>query len=209
MISIKSGWDEYGISFARPSTNINICGLSGETNTSAGIAIGSEMSGGISEIQVHGLRLQNTKTAVRLKTSPGRGGYVRNIYISNVVMNNVKIAIRFSSYYGEHPDEEYDPDALPVIDRITFENFFGTNAVLAGHLEGIKEDTYVNICLLNLTLIAATDSPWRCSCIQGYWSSVSPRPCELLSQGIPESSCYLPSNKNPVPRLKHLVDDVM
>ncbi|KAG5231604.1 polygalacturonase [Salix suchowensis] len=95
IIAIKSGWDEYGTSYGRPSKNITIHRLVGQT-TSAGIAIGSEMSGGVSEVYAENLTFYNSTTGIRIKTSPGRGGYVRNIYISNMSLTDVKTAIRFT-----------------------------------------------------------------------------------------------------------------
>ncbi|KAF2324995.1 hypothetical protein GH714_022133 [Hevea brasiliensis] len=122
LIAIKSGWDEYGISYGRPCRNITIHRLVGQTRTSAGIAIGSEMSGGVSEVRAENIQFYNSSTGIRIKTSPGRGGYVRNIYMSNITLTDVKVAIRFTGHYGEHPDEHYDPEALPIIERITIED---------------------------------------------------------------------------------------
>ncbi|OVA16627.1 Glycoside hydrolase [Macleaya cordata] len=193
LISIKSGWDEYGISYARPSSNIVIHRLTGETGLGSGISIGSEMSGGVSEVHAESLRFFNSNNGIRIKTAPGRGGYVRNIYISDLTMTDVKIAIRFTGQYGEHPDEFYDPKALPVIDKISIKDVTGENIRLAGLLEGIEGDNFLNICLSNITLSVTKDPPWNCSYIQGYSNLVSPKICELLSEGIyPEhsSDCY-------------------
>lgn len=192
LIAIKSGWDEYGIAYARPSTNIIIRRVIGETQ-SAGIAIGSEMSGGVSEVRAENLRFFNSSTGIKIKTSPGRGGYVRDIYISNVTLANVDIAIRFVGHYGEHPDESYDPKALPTIERITVENVVGDNIKYAGLLEGIEGDKFLNICLSNITLNVTSESPWNCSYIQGYSDLVYPETCESLEE-IFSPDCYHLSN---------------
>ena len=192
IIAIKSGWDEYGTSYARPSKNITIRRLVGQT-TSAGIAIGSEMSGGVSEVHAENLRFYNSTTGIRIKTAPGRGGYVRNIYISNMSLTDVKTAISFTGRYGEHPDEYYDPTALPLIERITIEDVAGHNVKYAGLLEGIEGDTFLDICLLNINLSVTSKSPWNCSYIQGYSDTVSPEICEPLRERIfPDhySDCY-------------------
>ncbi|KAJ6675078.1 hypothetical protein OIU85_011271 [Salix viminalis] len=154
IIAIKSGWDEYGTSYGRPSKNITIHRLVGQT-TSAGIAIGSEMSGG----------------SVR--------------------------AITFTGRYGEHPDESYDPKALPLIERITIDDVTGQNIKYAGLLEGIEGDTFLDICLSNINLSVTSKSPWNCSYIQGYSEAVSPEICEPLRERIiPDhySGCYYPSH---------------
>lgn len=199
LVAIKSGWDEYGISYGRPSTNIFIHRLTGATGSGSGIAIGSEMSGGVSEVHAENIQIFNSGTGIGLKTSPGRGGYVRNIYISNLKLVDVDTAIRFNSQFGEHPDEFYDPAALPLIERITIKEVVGENIKLAGLLEGLKGDTFVNICLSNITLnITTSESPWNCSYIQGFSHSVSPKICEPLKERIyPEHQldCYHLSNR--------------
>lgn len=199
LVAIKSGWDEYGISYGRPSTNIIIRRLMGESGRAAGIAIGSEMSGGVSEVRVENIQIFNSRTGIRIKTSPGRGGYVRNIYVSDMKMVNVGTAIRFTSLYGEHPDEFYDPTSLPLIERITIKDVVGEDIKIAGVLEGIEGDTFLNICLSNITLnvITSNKSPWNCSYIQGFSDLVSPEICEPLEGRIyPEhySDCYNLSN---------------
>ncbi|XP_077218586.1 putative polygalacturonase [Tasmannia lanceolata] len=212
LIAIKSGWDEYGISYARPSSNIIIRRLTGETRTSAGVALGSEMSGGISEVHVEGLQLVNSKSAIRIKTAPGRGGYIRNIYISDVIMSNVKIAIRFTGQYGDHPDDDYDPNALPMIDRITMKDIIGKNISTAGFLEGIEGDNFLNICLSNITFNVTSDTPWNCSYVQGYSNLVSPEPCESLSERIPKDSSVCYSSNHLQPKSSegsHLVSDMI
>ncbi|KAJ7973152.1 Pectin lyase-like superfamily protein [Quillaja saponaria] len=193
LISIKSGWDEYGIAYARPSTNIIIHRLIGESKQSAGISIGSEMSGGVSEVHAENLQLFNSHTGIRIKTSPGRGGYVRNVYVSNITLANVAVAIRFTGLYGEHPDVFYDPNALPIVEKITFKDVTGNKIKHVGLLEGIKGDNFVNICLSNIALNVSSQFPWNCSYVQGYSDLVSPETCEDLKEKIyPEhsSDCY-------------------
>jgi polygalacturonase len=51
-ISIKSGWDQYGIAYKSPSSNIWIRRVVSSAPTGSGFAIGSEMSGGVSNIKV-------------------------------------------------------------------------------------------------------------------------------------------------------------
>ncbi|MQL86701.1 hypothetical protein Taro_019230, partial [Colocasia esculenta] len=199
LIVIKSGWDEYGISFAHPSSNISIRGIVGESKTGAGIAFGSEMSGGISEVQAEDIHLFNSKHGIRIKTSPGRGGYIQNIVVSDVTMTNVDMAFRISGQYGEHPDEHYDPEALPSINRITIRDIVGTNIKHAGLLDGIKGDAFRDICLSNIVLDVTSKHPWNCSYLEGYSNLVSPEPCEPIRKPIPEGSsvCYSFDHRRP------------
>ncbi|XP_074560393.1 putative polygalacturonase [Curcuma longa] len=190
LIVIKSGWDEYGIAFARPSSNISIRHIVGAAHSGAGIAIGSEMSGGISNVQVDDISLFNSLYGIRIKTSPGRGGYVKYIHISNVVMSSVKTAIGITGRYGEHPDDNYDPNTLPTIDMITIEDIEGTDINVAGFLQGIRGANFSNICLSNVHLFVNSKSPWNCSYIEGFSNSVSPESCEALKNPYQASLCY-------------------
>ncbi|KAJ6806192.1 putative polygalacturonase isoform X1 [Iris pallida] len=194
LISIKSGWDEYGISFARPSANITIHRITGSTKSGAGIALGSEMSGGISDIKADGLRLSSSLHGIRIKTSPGRGGYIRNVYLSDIVMTDVEIAIRITGEYGDHPDEWYDAAALPLINRITIRDVVGSDIGVAGLLEGIQGDSFSDICLSNVLLNVTLDrSPWKCSDIEGYSNLVRPESCEPLrgEETFHSAACYV------------------
>ncbi|XP_019422336.1 PREDICTED: probable polygalacturonase [Lupinus angustifolius] len=200
MISIKSGWDEYGIAFGRPSKNIIIHRLTGQTQSSSGIAIGSEMSGGVSEVYAEDIRMFNSNNSIRIKTAPGRGGYVRNIYISNVTLVNVTTAIRLTGLYGQHPDDGYDPNARPVIENITIKNIIGDQIKNAGIVQGIEGDNFVNICLSNIILHVTSSYPWNCSNVQGYSDNVLPEVCvQLKERIIPDhsSECYHLSNLEP------------
>ncbi|RLN15843.1 putative polygalacturonase [Panicum miliaceum] len=191
VIVIKSGWDEYGISFAHPSSNISISNITGETRGGAGIAFGSEMSGGISEVRAEGLHVVNSLQGIRIKTAPGRGGYVKNVYIADVSMDNVSIAIRISGNFGEHPDDKYDRNALPMISNITIKDVVGINVGVAGILEGIHGDNFSNICLSNVSLSVQSAHPWNCSLIEGYSNSVIPESCEQLRSNCRQTSdCY-------------------
>ncbi|KAK8967917.1 putative polygalacturonase [Platanthera guangdongensis] len=197
LIVIKSGWDEYGISFARPSSNISIERILGRSKNGAGIAIGSEMSGGVSEVHAEEIHIFNSRHGICIKTSPGRGGYVRNVFISNVILTDVEYAIRITGQFGEHPDDNYDPDALPEINNITIKDVYGIGIGVAGVLEGIQGDSFSQICLSDILLnvTAAEDSSWNCSYVEGYSCLVSPSSCQPLQQ-IPRDSsvCYAPAD---------------
>lgn len=181
MISIKSGWDEYGITMGRPSSNIIIRRVTGTTPFSA-ISIGSEMSGGVKNVYIEDIRVINTGTGIRVKTAPGRGGYVTNITISGMTMDKVLKAIDFSEDTGEHPDGNFNPNAMPVVKGIELKNIVGHQVSLAGRFLGLKESPLLNICLTNITLNVLSENTWSCSYVLGSASSVYPVAClELQS----------------------------
>ena len=79
-IAIKSGLNQYGRDFNRPSKDIFIRNITihpefdnGSTN---GISIGSEMSGGVSNITVTDVTITGVAFGLYIKSMDGRGGYL-------------------------------------------------------------------------------------------------------------------------------------
>ncbi|KAG1331184.1 Glycoside hydrolase, family 28 [Cocos nucifera] len=185
LVAVKSGWDQYGISMARPSSNIVIRRVSGTTPTCSGVGIGSEMSGGISDVVVEDLHVWDSAAAVRVKTDVGRGGYVTNITITDVKMERVKIPVRFSRGSNDHPDEGWDRKALPSINGVYISNVLGLNIEKAPVLEGIGGAKFEGVCLRNVSLVGLRpEAKWRCEFVAGEAYNVSPTPCfQLRSNG--------------------------
>ena len=92
-ICIKSGRDADGIRANRPSHDVNIhdCTiLSG-----FGITIGSELSGGVYNINISNIKYEGTDCGFRIKSTKTRKGYIKHITISNLEMVNVKYLFHF------------------------------------------------------------------------------------------------------------------
>jgi polygalacturonase len=79
-VAIKSGWDCFGIDYGKPSKAIHIRNISCHGRF-AGIAIGSEMSGGVEDVLVEDVRFTLANGAAHIKTSRTRGGYVRFLHV--------------------------------------------------------------------------------------------------------------------------------
>ncbi|KAG1367700.1 putative polygalacturonase [Cocos nucifera] len=105
LVAVKSGWDEYGIAYAHPSSGITVRQLTG-SSPFAGIAVGSETSGGVENILVESIDIYNTSIGMHIKTNSGRGGYIRNMTISGMNMNHVRNGLRIKGDVGGHPDDK-------------------------------------------------------------------------------------------------------
>ncbi|WOL08282.1 putative polygalacturonase [Canna indica] len=183
LVAIKSGWDEYGIAYGRPSSGITIRRVSGSTPF-AGIAIGSETSGGIEDIFVENINLYNTGFGIHIKTNVGRGGYIRNVTITNVSMNKVRKGIRIAGDVGDHPDEYFNRLAIPSVDRVTIKNVWGVDVQQPGTIEGIRSSPFTRICLSNVKLWGASsqaEQQWQCMDVSGAALGVRPWPCSELT----------------------------
>ncbi|XP_073283786.1 probable polygalacturonase isoform X1 [Primulina huaijiensis] len=189
-VSLKSGWDEYGISFGKPTSNVHIRRVLLQSSSGSGIAFGSQMSGGVSNILVEHLSVQDSVIGIELKTARGRGGYLKDIFVSDVYFENVQQGIRATGQSKFHPDDKFDPHALPVVSEITFEDIVGVNMTISGFFSGIDESPFTSICLSNVSFSVGSNvnKSWVCSNVMGWSLNVSPEPCSAL-QNLP-TDCY-------------------
>ncbi|GAB2293999.1 hypothetical protein Dimus_028215 [Dionaea muscipula] len=177
-IAIKSGWDEYGIRFGMPTEHVMIRGLTCVSPFSATIALGSEMSGGIRDVRAEDIVAINTESGVRLKTAPGRGGYVKDIFVQRMNLKTMKYVFWIAANYGSHPDDGYDPNALPVVDNINFRDITAVDVKMTASLAGLDNDTFTGICVSKIHVQLAEKPKkvqWNCTDVQGVSSDVTPR----------------------------------
>ncbi|XP_062216969.1 probable polygalacturonase isoform X2 [Phragmites australis] len=195
-IAVKSGWDQYGIKFNMPSQHIVIKRLTCVSPTSAMIALGSEMSGGIRDVRAEDNTAINTESAVRVKSGVGRGGFVKDIFVRGLSLHTMKWVFWMTGNYGQHPDNSSNPSALPEVTGINYRDVFAENVTMAGRMEGIPNDPYTGICISNVTAQLAPNAKklqWNCTDVKGVTSDVSPKPCqELGAEGKP---CAFPEEE--------------
>lgn len=100
-IAIKSGRDLDARRIGRESNNIVIRNniFNSECN---GLCIGSEISGGVENVIMDNIRIGTVKNALYFKSNRDRGGYIRNVQVSNIQIERSKGAIlRFeTNYFG-------------------------------------------------------------------------------------------------------------
>ncbi|KAB8372634.1 hypothetical protein FH972_024735 [Carpinus fangiana] len=193
LVSVKSGWDEYGIAFGRCSSDITIRRITG-SSPFAGIAVGSETSGGVENVLAEHINLFNMGLGIHVKTNIGRGGFIRNITITNVFMENSRKGIKIAGDVGGHPDDRFNPNALPVVKGINIKNVWGVKVQQAGLIKGLKNSPFTGICLSNINLHSPTptgprSSSWKCSDVSGGSHLVNPGPCSELCSTDQNDSC--------------------
>ncbi|KAL6220896.1 hypothetical protein ACLB2K_008649 [Fragaria x ananassa] len=203
-IAIKSGWDQYGIAYGRPSKNILIHNLVVRSMVRLhfmlvaswvpGIDVmcllqlnleGSEMSGGVSNVTVENLLVWGSRRAVRIKTAPGRGGYVRQITYRNLTFDNVRVGIVIKTDYNEHPDDGYDRKAFPVIRDISFTSIHGQGVRVPVRIHGSEEIPIRNVTFRDMSvgLTYKKKHIFQCAFVQGrVIGTIFPAPCENLDR---------------------------
>lgn len=98
-ITIKSGLerDVFQSKYACENIVVTNCTF---VHGHGGIVIGSEMSGGVRNMTVSNCIFRNTDRGIRVKTRRKRGGFVEDIIVNNVIMDNVIAGITINEYYS-------------------------------------------------------------------------------------------------------------
>ncbi len=169
-IAIKSGKIYMGRKYKKPSSNFNIRNCSMNFGHGA-VVLGSEMSGGIKNINVTQCFFNQTDRGLRIKTRRGRGkdAIIDGIKFENIQMNDVLTPLVINMYYFCDPDghSEYvhTKEKLPVDDRTPYlGNFIFKDIncknvnVAAGTFYGLPEAPIESICIENVSF-SYTDNP--------------------------------------------------
>lgn len=167
-ICIKSGKDADGRRRARPCKNLIVDNCT-VFHGHGGFTVGSEMSGGVENIKVSNCRFLGTDVGLRFKSKRGRGGVVKNIYISDIYMKDILAdAILFDLFYGgksaveaaAEKDETINVPAVPV-DETTpaFRDIYINNVCCNGAsramlFNGLPEMPVTNINVSDCTITA-------------------------------------------------------
>ncbi|MGA3066994.1 MAG: glycoside hydrolase family 28 protein [Tepidisphaeraceae bacterium] len=152
-ICLKSGRDEAGRLHARPTQHVIVrnCEIGWGHG---GIAIGSETSGGIRDVDVYNCTLTGTDIPIRFKTVRGRGGVVEDIHIHNIAISKVtNTCILFDMYYQEkNPKPEPVSVRTPIFRDITIRDVICYSGKRAINVRGLPELPMNNITLENVRL---------------------------------------------------------
>ncbi|GAY37633.1 hypothetical protein CUMW_030530 [Citrus unshiu] len=152
-IAIKSGWDQYGIAYGRPSMNILIRNLVVRSMVSSD------------------------------QDRPWKGRYVQNINYRNLTFDNVRVGIVIKTDYNEHPDEGYDPKALPILKDISFIGVHGQGVRVPVRIHGSEEIPVRNITFQDMSvgLTYKKKHIFQCGLHSGRVIGTHlPAPCENL-----------------------------
>lgn len=106
-VAIKSGRDQDGWRVNRPSQNVVIrdCEYLGETG--GAMAIGSEMSGGVSDVFVENYRMAKVHHALYFKANLDRGGKIERVFIRNIDVGAADSLLIFTNDYHSYRGGNY------------------------------------------------------------------------------------------------------
>lgn len=152
-ISIKSGKDEDGLRVNRPSENIVIekCRFA---YGHGGVAMGSETSGGIKNVEVRNCIVDAGNWApIRFKSQPSRGGVVENITYRDIILKDTRKAFEFNMAWRMVGTVKPPAKILPVVRNIKLINISG-NVNAVGDITGLEGSPIQNIFFQNCNIIA-------------------------------------------------------
>lgn len=134
-VAIKSGKNPEGNRVNRPTKNVYVFDCKMEDGHS--VSIGSEMSGGVENVYVWDSDLSNCYFGVQVKGTKKRGGYVKNLCVSDSTVPSVFVR---SVKYND--DGEGSP-VPPVFSGYRFENLDIIGTLQMG---GQKIKDYIYLC---------------------------------------------------------------
>jgi len=152
-ISIKSGKDEDGLKVNRPCENVLIekCRFG---YGHGGVAMGSETSGGIRNVEVRDCVAEASNWApIRFKSQPSRGGVVENITYRNIKLNNTRKAFEFNMAWRMVPPVKPPSKVLPIVRNVKLINVSGTVATI-GDMHGLDGSPITNVIFQDCVLTA-------------------------------------------------------
>lgn len=147
-VAIKAGRDHEGrANFATPSENIVIrnCNFKGLH----GVVIGSEMSAGVQNVFVENCKTAGyLKRGIYLKTNADRGGFIKNVFVRNIQLDEVEDCLYITAnYHGEGKGFQSD------ISTIYFSNITCNKATASGIvIQGFPDKKVRNISLNNIEI---------------------------------------------------------
>jgi polygalacturonase len=151
VVAIKSGLNQDGWRVGKPSENIVVRRIQ-SGGGHGGVTVGSEMSGGVRNVFAYDNDLAG-ETALRIKTLPGRGGTIENIYYDTIRIAAAKLGLEVTTNYqsGTVDPAFFSADTratLPTLQALHYRHISGTvvgNAIAGNigkagaiYLEGIS-----------------------------------------------------------------------
>jgi polygalacturonase len=152
-ISIKSGKDADGLRVNRPAEDI-VIENSHFAYGHGGVAMGSETSGGIRNVQVRNCVSDSGNWApIRFKTQPSRSGVVENITYRDIKLHDVKQAFEFNLEWRMVPPIAPPAKVLPVVRNVRIINVTG-DVQSVGVIHGLADSPIRDIHFVNCKISA-------------------------------------------------------
>jgi len=148
-VAIKSGRDHDGRRVAARSEHIVVRNCEFE-EVHNGVAIGSEMSGGVRNVHVHDCRIGKGRNLIYFKSNLDRGGIVEDVHVRDITVASASVSlIRFMTNYHGWRGEHFPPTFRRfVVENVTCRSAGGLGIWAEGHPEAPLQQ----VILRNITI---------------------------------------------------------
>jgi len=127
-----------------------------------GFVIGSNTDGGMKNVYVTDCNYIGTDVGIRIKSNSGRGGWVRDIYVTNINMKDiVNEAVLFDTYYqdaavGKKGSDDGAGNKIPDFRNIYISNIKCDGAQTAISITGLPEMKVKQIYFENMDITSGS-----------------------------------------------------
>lgn len=163
-IAIKSGKKHDDMNPPVICNNINIRNCHMAYGHGA-VVLGSEISGGITNLTVNRCYFEHTDRGLRIKTRRGRGreSVIDNVVFDNIYMDHVLSPLTINMFYNcvdpdKHSEYVWSKEKLPIDERtpylgnFTFKNIVADNVqVASAFFYGLPEEPIKSVTIENVT----------------------------------------------------------
>lgn len=168
-IALKSGRGLAAQNLLRPTENVVIRDCRLQSSIYAGLAFGTEMSGGLRNIKVQNCVLSGKQNAIFIKSRDGRGGYMENVTCENLTILKsptfIGIDLKTKGIQASDPVSG-DIEKWARVQNFTFKKIhvqdvtdliLGTNISAARPFDGLTLEDVSGTCVRAITLANATN----------------------------------------------------
>jgi polygalacturonase len=152
-VVLKSGYDQDGRRVGRPTENVVMRHCTSQRGH-GGLVIGSEMSGSVRNVYMHDCDFVGTDRVLRIKSRPGRGGVVENIWVENVTARDLQREVVILNM-------DYSADKNPVADtfmprfrNIHVKNLAASGAPVAIRIVGMPDSIIENVSFTDMAVVS-------------------------------------------------------
>jgi len=151
-VVLKSGYDQDGRRVGRPTENVVMRHCSSRRGH-GGLVIGSEMSGSVRNVYMHDCDFDGTDRVLRIKSRPGRGGVVENIWVENITARNLRSEVVILNMdYTADKNPLTDP-APPTFRNITVRQVAAVGAPVAVRISGLESSPISNVTFEDVAFV--------------------------------------------------------
>ena len=179
-ISLKSGRGLAAQNLLRPTQNVVIRDCRLHSSIFAALGLGSEMSGGIRNVQIQNCVISGRQNAILIKSRDGRGGYMENITCENltVLKSPTFVAIDLMKKGIQATDPvPGDVAKWPLVQNLTFKNVSvqdvarlveGLDVPAARPLDGLTLTNITGTCTRAISIANMTNVAFSNIRVSGY-----------------------------------------